>query len=326
MVVHGFGPGHAVMTSNNPSRNRLTPDSLPRAMLLLMACSECGADRGHLFGCTQSSIQIRTPEAPTLGERIAQDEAAAVAPSTFEQYRLFAFPLAFVVMWLFSASDLGRFILRTFFGMWLHELGHASASWLTGRWALPLPWFTFSFDRQILVSLLMFGGALALMNFGRKRQSPTTIALGAAWFLATLAGHLAPNSFQQPFFIFGGEAGAMSFGVLVACGFLVRSPLKLFQGGLRWGWLVIGSASWADAMRLWWACRTDESQIPFGLEDGSPSDATRLVDEFGWDQWQMVDRFVLVGEVTLAIALVAFVAALVRERLTPPTPASRPAS
>lgn len=123
MVVHGFGPGHAVMTSNNPSRNRLTPDSLPRAMLLLMACSECGADRGHLFGCTQSSIQIRTPEAPTLGERIAQDEAAAVAPSAFEQYRLFAFPLAFVVMWLFSASDFGRFILRTFFGMWLHELG-----------------------------------------------------------------------------------------------------------------------------------------------------------------------------------------------------------
>lgn len=326
MVVHGLGPGHAVTTSSTPARNRLTPGSLPRAMLTLMACSECGADRGHLFGCTQSSIQLRTPEAPTLADRIKEDEAALTAPSAFEQYRLFAFPLVFVFMWLLSDTGFGRFVLRTFFGMWLHELGHASASWLTGRWALPLPWFTFSFDRQVLVSVLMFGGAVALIRFGRNRQSPTTIALGVAWFLATLAGHLAPTSFQQPFFIFGGEAGAMTFGVLVACGFLVRSPLKLFQGGLRWGWLVIGSASWADAMRLWWTCRTDDSAIPFGLEDGSPSDATRLVDEFGWDQWQMVDRFVLVGEVTLGLALVAFVAALVRERLTPPTPASRPAS
>lgn len=295
-------------------------------MLSLMACSECGADKGHLFGCSRSSIQIRTPEAPTLADRIAEDEAALTASSAFEQYRLFAFPFAFVFMWLLSDTGFGRFVLRTFFGMWLHELGHASASWLTGRWALPLPWVTFSFDRQVLVSVFMFGGALALVTFGRKRRSPTTIAVGAVWFLATLGCHLAPNSFQQPFFVFGGEAGAMTFGTLMACGFLVRSPLKVFQGGLRWGWLVIGSASWADAMHLWWTCRTDDSAIPFGLEDGSPSDATRLVDEFGWDQWQMVDRFVLVGEVTLALALVAFVAALVRERLSPPTPASRPAS
>lgn len=326
MVVHGFGPGHAVITSRHPTRNRLTPATLPRAMMALMACSECGADKGHLFGCTQSSIRIRTTEAPTLADRIAEDEAALTAPSAFEQYRLFAFPFAFGFMWLLSDTGFGRFVLRTFFGMWLHELGHASASWLTGRWALPVPWFTFSFDRQLPVSLLMFGGALALMNFGRKRESPTTIALGAVWFITTLACHLAPNSFQQPFFIFGGEAGAMTFGALMACGFLVRSPLRVFQGGLRWGWLVIGTASWADAMRVWWTCRTDFAEIPFGVEDGSPSDASRLVDEFGWDAQVMVRRFVLVGVVTLVMALVAFVAALVRERLTQPKSASRPAS
>jgi hypothetical protein len=113
----------------------------------------------------------------------------------------------------------------------------------------------------------------------------------------------------------------MVYGVLVACGFLVRSPLKLFQGGLRWGWLVIGSASWSDATRVWWNSRADPDAIPFGLEDGMPSDATRLVDEFGWDQDVMVHRFLMVGAVTLAVAVLAFVAAAVREALSPRSPA-----
>lgn len=290
-----------------------------------MVCAECGAKNGHLMGCSLSSNQFR-PTEPTLAERIAEDDAAETAPSAFEQYRLFAFPALYVVMWLLSDAGFGRFVLRTFFGMWLHELGHASAAWLTGRWALPLPWVTFSFDRNFVVSLLMFGGAAALLRFGKQRDSVTTMALGGVLALATLLGHLAPTSFQEPFFTFGGEAGAMVFGALVSCGFLVRSPLRLFQGGLRWGWLVIGTASWADATRVWWDSKTDFAVIPFGVEDGMPSDASRLVDEFGWDAQVMVRRFLLVALVSLVFAMLAFVAALLRERFTRPRSASRPAS
>lgn len=291
----------------------------------MTACEECGAQRGHLFGCSRSEVQLHA-SAPSLAEQVAADDAALVEASPYEQYRLFAFPLAYLGLWLFSASHFGQSLLRVFFGMWLHELGHASAAWLTGRWALPLPWVTFSFDRALFVSVLMFGGALLLIRFGRARSSPTTMALGAAWLLATLGCHLMPASVQQPFFTFGGEAGAMVYGVLLSCGFLVRSPLRVFQGGLRWGFLVIGAASWADATRVWWTAKTDFAEIPFGLEDGMPSDATRLVDEFGWDAGVMVKRFLLVAFVSLGVAAAAFVAALVRERLSPPRSASRPAS
>jgi len=284
-----------------------------------MACAECGANRGHLLGCSQSTIQVR-PAEPTLAERIAQDEAAETGASRYELGRLFAFPAVYLVMWLLSGTGIGSFVLRTFFGMWLHELGHASAAWLTGRWALPVPWFTFSFDRTVLVSVLMFGGAVALVRFGKRRDSGTTMALGLVLFVATLAGHLAPPALQQPFFIFGGEAGAMVYGALLTCGFLVRSPLRVFQGGLRWGWLVIGAASWADATRVWWASKTDFEAIPFGVEDGMPSDASRLVDEFGWDAAAMVRRFLTVALVSLVVAMLAFVAALVRERLAPAGP------
>jgi hypothetical protein len=281
-----------------------------------MGCTECHARNGHLLGCSLTDPSFMAG-ASTLAEQTRQDERAEVEANPYERFRLVAFPLAFVFMWVFSATGFGQGLLRIFFGMWLHELGHASAAWVTGRWALPLPWMTYSFDKSLAVSFIVFSGAAALLWFGKQRGSPTTIALGVLLVLGSVVGHLAPASMQQPFFIFGGEAGAMVYGVLVACGFLVRSPLKLFQGGLRWGWLVIGSASWSDAMRVWWNSRADPDAIPFGLEDGMPSDATRLVDEFGWDQDVMVHRFLLVGVVTLAVALLAFVAAAVREALSP---------
>src|SRR5687767_4757176 len=53
-----------------------------------------------------------------------------------------AVPAALAIAWVLAKMDLGRFLLRTFFGMWLHELGHAVAAWLCGYPAIPGPWFT----------------------------------------------------------------------------------------------------------------------------------------------------------------------------------------
>lgn len=285
-----------------------------------MTCDECGAKSGHLLGCSKSEYSSPVvPVEPVLVELVAQDEAAEQISSAYELRRLIAFPLAYLLMWLFSATSLGSFVLRTFFGMWLHELGHASAAWLTGRWALPLPWVTFSFDRNWLVTVLLVGGSIALARFGLTRRSWATVGLGATLLAATIVGHLLPASAQRAFDVFGGEAGAMVFGALMSCGFLVRSQLRIFRGGLRWGWLVIGAASWADATRVWWTAKTDFAAIPFGEEDGMPSDASRLVDEHGWDAGVMVKRFLLVATVTLIAAGLAWVAAIVRERIAPRT-------
>lgn len=286
-----------------------------------MTCDECGANGGHLLGCSRS--EYSKPVEPVLAALVAQDEAAEQTAEASEHRRLIAFPLAYLLMWLVSATSVGRIVLRTFFGMWLHELGHASAAWLTGRCALPLPWITFSFDRSWLVSLLLVGGSIALARFGWVRRSWATVGLSATLLVATLVGHLLPASAQRTFDVFGGEAGAMVYGALLSCGFLVRSRLRPFRGGLRWGWLVIGAASWADATRVWWTAKTDFDAIPFGEEDGLRSDASRLVDEHGWDAGVMVKRFLFVALVTLIAAALAWVAAIVRERLAERNVAAR---
>lgn len=261
------------------------------------------------MGCSQAPFRPQPEPLPFELEPPASSASS-------ELRRLLAFPLVYLAAWTFSATGAGQFVLRTFFGMWLHELGHASAAWLTGRWALPMPWVTFSFDRSWLVTFFMVAGGLAVVRLGMTRRSFGLHALGGAVLVATLVGHLLPDRAQQTFDVFGGEAGAMVLGATLSCGFLVRGSSRLFRGGLRWGWLVIGAASWADATRVWWAARLDPAEIPFGVEDGMASDASRLVDDFGWDAMTMVKRFLAVAVAALLLALGSWLVALWRARAT----------
>jgi hypothetical protein len=239
----------------------------------------------------------------------------------FERWRLWAFPVAFAILWLLSGTRLGG-LLRVFFGMWLHELGHALMAWGCGRWAVPLPWVTVAFERSWLVSLVVFGGALTLAVWSARRARLGLAVVAGVVLVAAAVGHLLSPRAQQAVFAFGGDAGAMVLGAALACGFLVRASHPLFREGLRLGWLVIGSASWADATRTWWTARWDVAEIPFGVESfgfggdggGMPSDASRLVDECGWDAHVMVTRFLVVAGLSLLGCAVAFVAALRRER------------
>ena len=73
--------------------------------------------------------------------QFARDNALAEARSEMQLAR-FAVPAALLTCLLVAQTDLGVFFLRTFFGMWLHELGHAVAAWLCGFPAFPGPWFT----------------------------------------------------------------------------------------------------------------------------------------------------------------------------------------
>ena len=267
-----------------------------------MACSECGAQRGHLLGCSHAEELVRQP-APAflLTEHEAEQDERAI-----ERRRLWAFPAVYLAAWALVSTDLGAFIGRTCFGMWLHELGHTLAAWLCGQWAVPSPWFTWTFGRSPLVTVAVFGAFGALLWHGLKRKVPWMVATGAA-LLAVAAGcHLLRESSQELFFTFAGEAGAMLFGAALSTAFLLPPTVRALRGGLRWGWLVIGALSWADATHLWVLARRDWANLPFGLENGIESDATKLVERFHWDEGAMVSGYLAIAAVTLAGAMLAW--------------------
>ncbi|MCA3013223.1 MAG: hypothetical protein INH41_12585 [Myxococcaceae bacterium] len=280
-----------------------------------MLCPECGARGGHALGCNRSEFDLRPAPVPVP----ARPEAFEPTRALPESRRLAVFPLVFVAMWLVSATDMG-WLLRLAFGMWLHELGHASAAWLSGTWAVPLPWVTYAFGRSWLVSALVFTSLLTLATYGRRRGEPALVVIPGAFLALAAVAHLLPASTQAALSTFAGDGGAMLYGALLASAYLVRSPNPLFRRGLRVGWLVIGAASWADATRVWWEARKDPAKVPFGVETSGfgassmPSDASRLVDEAGWDERTMVNRFLLVAALSLAGSLLAFAAALKRAR------------
>ena len=280
-------------------------------------CPECGAKGGHLLGCSRSDPAFRDlgrpRPPPEAGFALTAEEDEAPASAT----RLWAFPVAFLAAWGLVSTGPGAFIGSTCFGMWLHELGHALAAWLCGQWAVPLPWFTFTFGRNPLVSVLVFGGAAGLLWSGRQRQAPALLAAGGALALAGAVGHLLPPRTQELVFVFGGAAGAMLLGALVASAFLLPPGGRALQGGLRWGWLAIGAISWADATHLWVLARRDVANLPFGLEDGTESDATKLVERFHWAEDALVARHLAVAALALGLALLAWGVVLWRRRAAP---------
>jgi hypothetical protein len=104
---------------------------------------------------------------------------------------------------------------------------------------------------------------------------------------------------------FCGDAGSLVFGAALMAAFFVPPGHKLHRDWLRWGFLVIGAASFADTFPGWWTARHDESVIVFGeIEGRADTDPTTLVSA-GWTVDQMVSRYVGIGVLSLIALAVA---------------------
>lgn len=268
-----------------------------------MACPSCGAARGHLLGCEHSPVQFAPAPAvsppPALGEGAELDTTRA---------RALAVPIALAVAALLSTTSFGGLALRLFFGMWLHELGHAFASWACGVFAVPLPWITFSGEgRSPVMVALLIAGLAALAWWLRERAHPARLVLPAALGALGLVGLLLPLRHVRTFIVFFGDGGAMVFGALLMLGaVLLPDGARLSRGALRWGYLVIGAGAFVDAFATWVRSARDFAELPFGRSESSGlSDALKLVESSGWSEQFMVRAYLGVGFACLAVLALA---------------------
>lgn len=212
-------------------------------------------------------------------------------------------PAVLLVAWLIMRSGSGFF--RTFFTMWVHELGHAVAAWMCGYGAIPGPWRTIvSEGRSLGVSLLLLG-ALAFLGWRAHRAGVQWVVILAGCLGAAHALLLfIPVARAEALIAFSGDAGLFVLGALGVTTFFAPPGSHLHRTHLRWGFLVIGAFAWADGLHTWWAARRDPEAIPFGeIEGVGGSDPTRLMDDYGWTVGQMVSRYLLLAASTgLALA------------------------
>jgi len=232
-----------------------------------------------------------------------------------EEYRLrlIAVPLTLGVAALFSRSQMGQALQRLFFGMPLHELGHALTALALGFLAFPLPWRTAMGDGRspMLVGLLL-GAAGALVVLGRRAERTGWVLGGAALGGVVLLGLLVAARDARALIAFAGDAGALVLGTLLMATVFTAPSSRFRQGWLRWGLLVIGAAAYADVASSWWAARRDPGEIPFGQMEGvGLSDASALVQTYGWSERALVGRYLWVaGLCLLALGALWVVGAL----------------
>jgi hypothetical protein len=206
---------------------------------------------------------------------------------------------------------------RIFFGMPVHELGHAVSAWLCGYAAIPTLWKTFVPESRGFVAPILLAGALGYLMFRAWRaEKPGYVVLIGAVLLVQAFGtlYISENTAEM-LFTFGGDGMGMVLAVLLMASFFFGKRTELYKGWLRWGFLAIGAAAFADMFGTWWAAQTNPDVIPFGENEGSGlSDPMKLLEDYGWPASTIVRRYVLVGVCSLAALVLVYVWGVLRAR------------
>jgi hypothetical protein len=219
-------------------------------------------------------------------------------------------PLVAGLAILFKLSPLG-FLLEGFH-VWVHEFGHASVAWLTGRRALPLPfgWTNVEHEKSYFVYLgvLFLLVALAVAGWRERKIWPMVLAaaLVAAqtymtWFLSEDRGHM--------WMIFGGVGGEFYLSAAMIGLFYFEFPEKFRWGGCRYAFLFIGAACFYESFVFWRKVRRGLEGIPYGSmisgEDDGGGDMNILRDDYHWPQHQIIHAYNhLAGACLLALVIV----------------------
>lgn len=291
-----------------------------------LSCPWCNAPRSDGADCPKCGANYAKAEAIRKHGRVVAPAATAAAPEApppapatagvegmpaVEDPKLeFWFCVAAIPGMLLAGvffNQVMPFLQRTFLAMPIHELGHAAASWLTGYVAIPTLWKTLTFETRI-VPMLFVMLALAGWLVWKGRRDEDRLVMGLGLGLAILQVWwtlLLPPKTAQMLIVFGGDAGGMILGTALMATFFFGKDTNLYQGSLRWGFVAIGAAAFVDMFGTWIAARRDFARIPFGEMEGvGHSDATRLVDDFGWTADQLINRHLAVGVLCL-LALAA---------------------
>ncbi|MFZ1863144.1 MAG: zf-TFIIB domain-containing protein [Polyangiales bacterium] len=226
-----------------------------------------------------------------------------------------AVPLVLLISWLLCSTNLGR-VMASLVGMPFHELGHAAASWLSSRIAIPLPFFTFWFDEQSVFMGLVVAGTLGWLMVHTYREQ-NWFMLGAAstvlvaWAVTTFA---VPPTRTLMWQILAGGWGEILFGAFLLIAFYFPLPDRFRWDFWRWIALVPAALTLTQATLLWRTVATDVSQMPWGSAVGSDSDGdmNRLVQQFSWNANDLADFYLHTAYICLAALFVAFVYATFR--------------
>jgi len=246
----------------------------------------------------QGTTLVSPPAIPS------QAAGAEVRPLlAFDHWRVNAVvpPLLLALMWLLNHSPL-VFFLRGF-QIWMHEFGHATAAWMCGRRATPLPFGWTPVEPEyspfVYFGLLLMFGLLFAAGWKERKVWPMLAALALAGFQFYMTWRMP--ELRQEFWwgAFGGVGGEFYLSVVLMAFFFVELPEKFRWGACRYVFFLIGATAFLNIAGFWDLVNRGLEQIPFGTmingEEDQNGDMNKLMDVYGWTRIDIIHAYNQLG-------------------------------
>lgn len=229
------------------------------------------------------------------------------------------FPGILLLAILANVMPLTRFLLRGI-RIWIHEFGHATVAWLSGRKAIPLPfgWTNVGEERSLFVYLAVLTLLGLLFWVGRREQRRWPMILAVV--LAVLQFYLTWLNSIDAFTVllaFGGIGGEFYLSTLLMVSFYF--PMPQYWQWEFWRYPVAFAAAftfWPNVW-LWHHIATGEESIPWGSmwggEDDSGGDMNVLSGDYGWSDQQIIGTYNFIGGLCLTALFAVYFYFLIKQ-------------
>lgn len=272
-------------------------------------CFRCGANYAKAEAIQRHGTAKGVSTTPTAAAAAEPQEVPLPVTDPAAEWLncLLALPLLLLGAWACQYFNVFDGLQRIVFGMPVHEFGHAVTAWFTGHNAIPSLWVTrTSPERGYACGLLLLGIYGALIRYGHKRRQPLWYLAVAVLLLLQLYGTFVLRPVNSDMLIvFGGDGIGMVLATLMMSTFYLGKETQLYKGSVRWGLLFWGAAAFMDMFMAWWKGQSDIARVGYGTTGGRLTDAYRLINEYAWNQDEMIARHLHVGYACLlALAVI----------------------
>lgn len=250
-------------------------------------------------------------------DAISQDD---LNPYSFKNryILLLAFPVAMCSSVLFQSLGFTRILLFPL-QLWVHEVGHATVAWFSGRRAIPLPfgWTNVALERSLFVyfGILFLFGLLFWAGWKEKKRSAMIFAVICAIVQFVMTWIQSANQFEM-WLSFGGVGGEFYLSALMIAGFYFQLPDYLRWDFWRYPFIVVGANTFWTAFSHWQQIRAGRESIPWGslLFGESVGDMNSLSEVYNWSNQKIIATYNTLGNVCFIVLISLYIFFVIKHR------------